>query len=175
MPRGSIDEQTELIKIYGLLGTYLTSLDTDLAAALAALTALDTLLDTLHDHADRGAFSIDFWSAVQEEAQIPAVAADVSLPSVSISIPTGYTLVRAQAMFKFRAVENVAASANKLSGAQYIQGSGNGWVGNWLNAIQFPDDALGIAASTREGGDVFMGNADLKAQIGAATGTFYFK
>lgn len=175
MPRGSIDEQTELIKIYGLLGTYLASLDTDLGTALAALTAMDNVIDHLADHADRAAFSLDFWSAVQEEVQVGSGAANVSLPSVTISIPTGYSLVRAQAIFKFRSAENTNAAANKLSGAQYIQGSSNGMVGTWVNAIEFPDDAIGLAAATREGGDAFIGNSDIKAQIGAATGTFYFR
>ena len=164
MPRGSIDDQTELIKIYNLLNSFLAGYDTDLATIISNLGVLD-----------RSVSSMDFWSAVQEEASIPAVAADVSLPSVTISLPLGVAIVRAQAMFAFRAAENINAAANKLSGAQYIQGSSNGMVGTWVNAIQFPDDAIGVAASSREGGGAFLGNSDIKAQIGAVSGTFYFK
>ena len=172
----------ELVLIRQLLDDYLAGLATDadianlsaqltnsfntVQTAINAITALSTL-------ANRAVFNLDFWSIAQEEAQIPAVAADVTLPSVTISgLPSGFQLVRIAALFKFRACDNVAVSANKLSGTQYIQCSPNQWV--WTNAIDFSDDMFGVAASTREGGDLFVGSRDLKTLV-SADGTMYFK
>lgn len=158
-------EQKELILIRQALDTYL--------AGLATSAEITSLLATLATYAGRVAFSMDFWSIAQEEAQVPAVAANVSLPSVTLSdLPTGFTVVRIQAMFKARMIENVAASANKLSGTQYIQCSPNTWA--WTNAIDFADDLFGIAASTREPGDVMIGSRDLSPLV-AANGTIYFR
>jgi hypothetical protein len=108
---------------------------------------------------------IDFWSNPQEEVAIPAVAADQSLPDVTVSgLPTGCTVVRAVAMFKFRAIEETSGGANKLSGAQDIQVRTDA-PGAWADAINFLDDMFGLEASAREGGDLFIGDIDLSATV----------
>ncbi len=113
----------------------------------------------------REVFSLDFWSNPQEAVAIPAAAADQSLPDVTVSgLPSGCTVVRAVAMFKFRTVENTNAGANKLSGAQDIQVRTDA-PGAWADAINFLDDMFGIAASTREGGDVFIGDININTVV----------
>ncbi len=110
-------------------------------------------------------FSLDFWSASQEEVQLTAVAGDKALPDVTVAgLPTGATVLRAVVMFKFRAVENTNAAANKLNGAQDIQVRDD-TPGAWADAINLLDDQFGLAASTREGGDVVMGSLDLSATV----------
>lgn len=69
------------------------------------------------------------------------------------------TITHVYAGFKFRMVENTNAAANKLDAAQYIQT--NNAAEGLDNAIALVDDQFGVAASSREGGDVVMGNIDL--------------
>ena len=114
----------------------------------------------------RMVFSLDFWSPSQEEVQLTNVAGDKTLPTVTVAgIPAGATILRVVAMFKFRAVENTNAAANKLNGAQDIQVRDDS-PGAWADAINFVDDQFGVdAGPLREGGDVFIGSIDIKATV----------
>ena len=130
-------------------------------------------LKGLMDSKTRQLFSMDFWSAPQEEVAIPAVAATLTLPSVVVAdLPAGATIVMAIAIVKFRAIENTPAGANKLSGAtvaatsQVIQVQDSA-AGGWVDAINFVDDQFGIAGSTREGGDVLLGSIDIAVRVDA--------
>lgn len=110
-------------------------------------------------------FQVDFWSVPQEEVAVTAVAGDLALPDVTVAgLPTGSTVVRAVAMFKARVIENTNGAVNKLNGAQEIQVRDD-TPGAWADAINFVDDQFGIAASTREGGDVLVGALDLSATV----------
>ena len=113
----------------------------------------------------------DFWSDPQEEVVVTDSATTPTLPSVTVSdIPVGAAIVRVAAMFKFRAVENTNAAANKLSGttvaatSQVIQVRSDA-PGTWTDAIKFVDDQFGVAASTREGGDVLIGSIDIAGEV----------
>lgn len=134
----------------------------DIRSAVSRLTSTRAgYLDNLN----RGVSFIDFWSDIQEEVAIPAGAADQTMPSVVVAgLPSGCTIVRVVAMFKFRAIEESSAGANKLSGAQDIQVRDD-TPGDWADAINFPDDAFGLAASAREGGDVIIGDNDIKSTV----------
>jgi hypothetical protein len=110
---------------------------------------------------------MDFWSDPQEEVQLGATAGTKTLPTVTVAnLPSGATIVRAVAMFKFRMIENTNASANKLNGAtvantsQVIQVADD-TPGTYYDAINFVDDQFGLAATTREGGDVLIGSIDI--------------
>jgi len=124
-------------------------------------------IDGLKTSRDRQLLSMDFWSNPQEEVSVPAIAATLALPSVTVAdLPAGATIVRAIAIFKARMIENTNAAANKLNGAtvaatsQVIQIQDSALSG-WVDAINFVDDQFGIAATTREGGDVLMGSIDI--------------
>lgn len=178
----------------GLTAVRLAELDAanipaDIDTLLARLTALragyldelaaaniPTDVDGLKTSRDRQLFSMDFWSAPQEEVAIPAVAATLTLPTVTIAdLPAGATVVRAIAMLKFRMIENINGAANKLNGAtvaatsQVIQVRDD-TPGTWRDAIKFVDDQFGIAASTREGGDVLIGDTDIAVEVDANDG-----
>ncbi|GAI88050.1 unnamed protein product, partial [marine sediment metagenome] len=71
----------------------------NLGGILGALTTTNNLKAIL----GRTLFPMDFWSDMQEEVQLTTVAGDKTLPDVVIAdLPTGATIVRATAMFKFR-------------------------------------------------------------------------
>ena len=126
-------------------------------------------IDELKTSKGRQLFSMDFWSDPAEEVQLgDAVAgATVALPTVTVGdLPSGATIVRAIAMFKFRMIENTNVAANKLNGAtvantsQVIQVRDD-TPGTWTDAINFVDDQFGLAAETREDGDVLIGSIDI--------------
>ena len=110
-------------------------------------------------------YCLDFWGDYQEEVQITTVATDISLPSVTVSnLPSSINIVRVVGMFKCRMIENTNATANKLSGSQNIQVR-KATTGTWTNAIGLVDDLFGIAALTRESGDVLIGGTDISGEV----------
>lgn len=124
-----------------------------------------SLLRRLLSASGRQLYCVDFWSPSQEEVAITNGAGDKALPSVVVAgIPTGATFVRSVAMFKYRVIENTNVAANKLSGAQDIQVNDSAAAG-WVDAINFVDDEFGIAASTIQGGDVFIGDENIVARV----------
>lgn len=147
-----------------ILGTNYSSARAGYIDELAAAN-VPADVDTLKARALRGVCILDFWSANQEELPITGTAADQALPDVVVAgIPTGATLLRVVAMFKFRAVDNTYAGVNKLKNAQFIQVRDD-TPGTWVNAIPFVDDQFSLAASTREGGDVIISGTDIKATV----------
>jgi hypothetical protein len=115
--------------------------------------------------------SADFWSDPVEEIQINAAGVTISLPAVPIDgLPSGATILRAIAMFKFRMAENTNAAANKLNGgtvagtSQVIQVRDD-TPGAWIDAINFADDQFGLDGEIREGGDVCIGSIDISGIV----------
>src|SRR3990167_4700780 len=122
-------------------------------------------VDELKASKGRQLFTMDFWSLPQEEVALTNVAGDVALPDITVAeLPSGATVVRAVVLFKYRVIENTNASANKLSGAQEIQVRDD-TPSACIDAINFLDDQLGIAASTIQGGDVVIGSIDVAATV----------
>ncbi len=116
---------------------------------------------------------MEFWSDPQEEVAVPAVAADLALPDVVVNgLPSsGIQLV--VAMFKWRAIENTNVGANKLNGPQTIQVRSDA-PGAWTDGINLVDDQFGLAATTREGADIIIGNLDLSGEV-VGDGTYNFQ
>ena len=111
------------------------------------------------------ATEVTFWSDSDDVIDLPAVAADRSLPDVVISgLPSGITIVRVIAVLKTRAIENTnAGGSNAINGAQNIQVRKA--AGAWVNAINLPDNLWTLSASARESGDVLVGDSDLKTTV----------
>lgn len=144
--------------IYNILGNPTESLTTK-------INNLQTDIDNLDTALGRVLCSMDFWSAPQEEVQVTSVAGDKGLPNVTLAdLPSGATIVRAIAMFKFRMVENSHAGVNKLAGAQNIQVRAD-TPGTWRNAITLVDALFTLADSAREGGDVLLGGNDIAVEV----------
>ena len=106
-----------------------------------------------------------FWSDSDDVIDLPAVAADTALPSVVVTgLPSGMTLERVDVILKVRAIENInAGGPNAIQGAQVIQVQKG--AGAWVTAINLPDNLWTVAASTREAGDVLIGDNDVKATV----------
>ena len=117
---------------------------------------------------------IPFWSDLDDVIDLPAVAADTALPSVVVSgLPTGLILERVDVILKVRAIENTnAGGPNAINGAQNIQVRKA--AGAWANAINLPDNLWTVASSTREAGDVLIGDNDVKATVDG-DGTYNFQ
>ena len=121
-----------------------------------------------------GRQTMDFWSDGDNEIDLPAVAAPTSFPSVVVSgIPSGAVLDRVVAILKVRAIENTnAGAANAIAGAQVLQVQKG--AGAWATVINLPDNLWTVAASTREAGDVLVGDNDVKATVDG-DGTYNFR
>ena len=113
----------------------------------------------------------DFWSEPIEEVQINGAGITVALPGIPLDgIPSGASILRAIAMFKFRMVENTNAAANKLNGgtvpgASQVMQVRDGTPGSWIDAINFADNLFGLEGQTREGGDVCIGSVDISGIV----------
>jgi len=125
--------------------------------------------------------TMDFWSNSDDVIDLgPGEAADIDLPDVVVSgIPTGVALVKVVAILKVRAIENTsAAGANAIAGAQAIRvkKSTGAWGVDDVAAIDLADNMWTVAASTRESGDVLIGDNDVKGEVdGDATYNLRFE
>ncbi len=117
---------------------------------------------------------IPFWSDLDDVIDLPVGPADTALPSITVSgLPAGLTLERVDVIIKVRAIENTnAGGPNAINGAQNIQVRKG--AGAWANAINLPDNLWTVAASTREAGDVLIGDNDVKATVDG-DGTYNFQ
>ena len=124
----------------------------------------------------------DFWSETFDEAdvEIDAAGETKDLPVVTIEkIPSGATVLRAMAMFKFRMLGNTNTGANRLNGgtvpetSQVIQVRDD-TPGDWGDAINFVDSQYAIEGETREGGDVCFGIIDI-SNIVNGNGVYEFQ
>jgi len=112
-------------------------------------------------------FIMDFWSNPLEEVVVTAAQVTTVLSTVVVAdLPPNATIVRAIAMFKFRMVENTNVAENSLdcTAIQPIQVDDSTPTG-YVTAIDFVDEMFKIAASTREGGDVIIGDNNIAARV----------
>lgn len=160
--------ESQVVTAYTEAGDFTTGAFTAAVAAGDIILLLHPRIAEIEALAPLGLgsiFQFDYWSVSQEEVAVTAVAGDLALPNVVVAgIPAGATVVRVVAMFKSRVIENTNAAVNKLNGAQEIQVRDD-TPGAWADAINFVDDQFGLAASTREGGDVIVGAIDLVATV----------
>ncbi len=135
------------------------------------------VLRKLYDINSVAVESFTFWSAYEDLITITGAAQDLALPSVVVAgIPAGATITRVIAMLKYRIVENTNAAINKISTAgpvtpavQVKETAG----GAFTDAITIIDDMIQVAATSRDGGDVLVGNIDVSAEVdGNATYDF---
>lgn len=151
------------INIYGV-----STLINNTGGAVVNDYTLDTALG-------KAVYIMDFWSTPEDAITVTNVAADKTLPSVTVAgIPTGATILRAVAFIKFRALVNTdAANPNALDGAQEIQVNDSAATG-WVDAINLVDNQFTLDADTREGGDVFIGAIDISARVDG-NDTYFFQ
>lgn len=144
-------------------GKILISLASDaVAAAIKAKT--DNLPASPADKNTVISF-MDFWSDIQQGMSIASLTpVDIEMPTVTVALPSGVTVVAVYAMFKFRAIKNTEALENMLQADQYIQVRAD-TPGTWRNALLLPESGLTVQAETTEGGDALIGNLNLVAEV----------
>jgi len=144
---------------------------TDLSQLITGLTGLEAKIESL-------ATPVDFWSMTVNVIDLPAAPTDVTLPDIVVGELPGSTVVaRVVAILKMRVIENTnAGGPNAINGAQAvrIKRSTGIWGVHDIAAIYLPDNLWTVAASTREMGDVLIGNIDLKA-VANGTGAYNFR
>lgn len=109
-----------------------------------------------------------FASDMQATVVLPAVAADLVLPSVTIGagqIAGGITRVTAGISWR-KQVES-STLANALAGAQDIQVRSDA-PGTFIDAINLADNSLATGASATEGGTMIVGDIDVKGEVDGA-------
>ena len=166
--------------LQGALTAIAGYLDTEIAAILAAVdtevAAIETKLDTpanfmadvsgLEASVGRALFTMDFWSALKEEILVTgAQTTPIPPPVVVDDLPGDAVIVRAIVMMKFRMVENDYAGENKLDATAVLPMQVDDGVTGMLTCINFVDEAFTLAETTREGGDVIIGDIDVAARV----------
>lgn len=182
-----VDEAESLLKseTYGLsaLKDLLTALaayvDTEVADIKAKTDNLpsdpadESLLEA---KLDRKVQHMDFWADNTAEVTLTTTAtADYALNSLVVAgIPSGATLVRVIVMLKIAAIRDTSASNNAVNGATSLMVDADVAYGSLVTAIDIADNswAILVANATDRGGDVLVGDNDVKTEI-TGNGTFY--
>lgn len=118
----------------------------------------------------RPAGRLVFASEVQPTVVLPAVAANVSLPSVTIPadfLPAGSNIKRVIAGLAWRKQVDSSAAANAVNVAQNIQVRSDA-PGTFVNAINIVDNSLATEPSATEGGEMLLGDEDISAEVDEA-------
>lgn len=131
--------------------------------------AISSSQTAVTDEIQKAVSPIQFWSDVEDQIALTQASGNFNLPDVVVSgIPSGVSLIRVVAIIKIRAIENTSASgANAINGATQIKvkKSTGTWGVDDVIAINLADDMWNVAASTRESGDVVIGDNDVKSTV----------
>jgi len=135
-----------------------------------AITTIDTVVDTVAANTARILCTPPpFWSDVIEEIAVTGSQSTIAFTGGNVvvsGIPSGATITRVIFIFMWGALENTNGAANKFDAASAlpIQIDDDSDTG-WLTCMNFVDDTFGIAATTREGAGIIIGNIDIKARV----------
>ena len=109
--------------------------------------------------------SIEFWSLIDDMVPLVDGALDTGLPSVVVAgLPAGCTIVRVEAMLRFRNVENTFAGANALDGACPIQLQDSVPCA-MTTCITIPDNFLTFAVAGFQPGFTVNGSINMSAIV----------
>lgn len=116
---------------------------------------------------ERSSYVKDFWSDVADAINLTSAAADTPFPSITVAgLPDSISITRVILILKVRAIENTAVNPNAVDGDQVIQvkEDSEAWSAG-VTAMNMVDDMWTVAASTRESGDVVLGDNDIKTKV----------
>ena len=182
-----VDEVESLLKdaTYGL-SALKTEIDTNETKIDAVKAKTDNLPSDPADESElearlgRKVSCMTWWSDIDDVINLTTDGVDIDLPNVVVAgIPSGATLVSAVVILKVRAIENKSSSGtNAINGAQSIRvkKSTGAWGVDDVAAIDLVDNQWSVATSTREFGDVQVGDNDVKSEVdGNATYNLRFE
>ena len=110
---------------------------------------------------------MDFWSHADSLITLPA---DTALPDIVIvGLPSGYIVTRVILTLKYSAKEDTSGADNKIT-AGTITSREKLIPGSYETALYLKDGEADVAASTKEGGDVHVGNSDVSGTDSGITG-----
>ena len=118
--------------------------------------------------ASGGISSMDFWAPVVDGFAVGTVATTFMLGSVALVIPGTANIQRAGAMLKYRAIGDSSGADNYLVAPQEIQLDN----GSLISAIDLVHVQCFVPASSRDGGDVVIGNIDLSGYIDVGSNSY---
>ena len=117
--------------------------------------------------------SMDFWSDIDDSIAVDATAGDENLPNITVAdLPSGATVVRAIMMFKCRAIADSSSAENYVESAQVMSIDSDSGRGSVVTAINIPANMFKVAADTKEGGDVIIGDNDVASEV-TGNATYY--
>lgn len=120
----------------------------------------------------------DFWSGNQDKITIPGAATNIDFPDVVVDgIPVGVTIFRVVALLKVRAIKDTSGEANYIDQAGKalrVKKSTGSWGADDVVAINFDQNQWYIEASSKEGGDVLIGDNDIANEVDA-NATYNFR
>lgn len=103
-------------------------------------------------------------SAFVATVVLPAVATNLILPSIVVTVPSGITIDRVVAAISWRKQVESSAALNAINTAQQIRVRDD-TPGTFRNAITIPDNSLETASSATEGGVMLYGDSDISAEV----------
>jgi len=110
---------------------------------------------------------MDFWSHLDSLVTLPA---DTALPDVIIvGLPDGAVVKRAILTLKYSAKKDISGADNKIT-AGTITSREKLVPGIYATGIYLRDGESAVAADTKEGGDVHVGNSDISGTDSGITG-----
>lgn len=120
---------------------------------------------------------MDFWSDQADKITIAGAAADLDFPDVAVDgLPPGVTIARVIPILKVKAMRDTSGADNYIDQAGKtirVKKSTGAWGTDDLAAINFDQNQWYTTASTKENGDVMIGDNDVKNEVdGAATYNF---
>jgi len=147
---------------------------------VANMSSIEGKVDTVITGLIRKESQMVFWSDVQPSVVITGTAADLDFPSVVVPdiIPAGATITSVIALVKFRKQVDSSGSANAIAGASKtirVKKSTGAWGTDDVVAIDVPNNTLSTDGSATEGGDIIVGDNDIKAEVDADNSTYNFR
>jgi len=144
------------------------------------MSSIEGKVDTVITGLIRKESQMVFWSDVQPSVVITGTAADLDFPSVVVPdiIPAGATITSVIALVKFRKQVDSSGSANAIAGASKtirVKKSTGAWGTDDVVAIDVPNNTLSTDGSATEGGDIIVGDNDIKAEVDADNSTYNFR
>jgi hypothetical protein len=118
---------------------------------------------------------MDFWSENTPEIALTTTKASYNLPNCVVAgLPSGITIIRVVAFLKIALIKDTSGSNNAVNGVASLKVDSSPSYDSLVTAIDIPDNswAVDVSAGTERGGDVMVGDNDIKSEV-TGNGTYY--
>jgi len=162
--------------------------ETNVDAVEAKVDTVDTVVDAVKAKTDnlptdpasqaKIVSHMDFWSENDDDITITNAHTNINLPNIVVAgLPTGVTLIRAIVMLKIALIRDSSGSDNAIDEtAMVVQIDADNGFANPITAIDIKDNSWSVDVSTSpdRGGDVEIGDNDVKAELNANPNATYY-